>query len=131
MSKNKILNQNIMKSLKFFLFVLIGSLALTFIACEPDKPEPDKPEPEIKLEFLSLTADKELLYAGETATITAEAKGEEVTYQWSATMGSIIGSGETVTFAPTPCNTGESTITCKIIDKHKNALSKSLVITVE
>jgi len=121
-----------MKTIKILLFVLIGSLSFTFLACDPDDPEPQpNPQPVIELEFISLTSDKELLYGGETATITAEARGEELVYQWTASAGSIVGSGKTVTYSPSPCSTGENTITCKITDKYKESLSKSIIITVE
>ncbi|HPX75647.1 MAG: hypothetical protein KBG30_12285 [Bacteroidales bacterium] len=121
-----------MKSIKILLFVLIGSLSFAFFACDTDEPEPQpEPQPVIELEFISLTSDKEILYGGETATITAEARGEELVYQWTASAGSIVGSGKTVTYTPAPCITGENTITCKITDKYKESLTKKIIITVE
>lgn len=116
------------------LFALFFAIAFVFVTCKPEDNGNDQNRPDettVELVFSSLTADKDILNPGETATITAEASGQDIIYQWTATSGSLIGSGKTVTYTPTPCITGEIAIVCKVEDKYKKSLTKSITITVQ
>jgi hypothetical protein len=83
-----------------------------------------------QLVFYSLTTDKDTIIFGETATITAVASGYNLSYSWSATGGSILGSGNEVTYAAGSCQAGTNTIACKVTDAYNNSESKEVSIFV-
>ncbi len=108
-------------------FTVLIIIVVFLIACN-DEPGPEgNHEP---LNFISLTADQDTIEAGTNTGIVAEAEGYELSYHWSATSGSILGSGSEVTYAPGPCSVGENTITCKVTDGYGKSDTKSVTIVV-
>jgi len=107
-------------------------LLLFVTSCETDEYQgPNDGNNEIMpLAFYSLTTDKDTVTAGETATITANATGFNLTYAWSATAGSILGSGNKVSYASCSCNAGENIITCTVTDAYNDSDSKGVSIFV-
>jgi len=84
-----------------------------------------------QLIFSSLTSDKDTIGFGEIATITAVASGLDLSYSWSATGGSILGSGNEVSYAAGSCQAGANTIACKVTDAYDNSESKEVSIFVQ
>ncbi len=113
------------------LIFLIAILILT-IACEKSiKPDDDttiKLPPGI-LEF-SLFAREYEIKIGNLTEITAVITPPTISleYQWKATEGAIMGSGQTVYYSN--CCASKPKIICTIIDKSGNRASKSIEITV-
>jgi len=107
-------------------------LLLFFTSCETDEYQrtDDGNNEIILLAFYSLTTDKDTVTAGETATITATATGYNLTYAWSATAGSILGSGNKVRYTSCSCNAGENIITCTVTDAYNDSDSKGVSIFV-
>lgn len=84
-----------------------------------------------QLVYYSLTSDKDTIGFGEIATITAVVSGYNLSYSWSAiTGGSILGSGNEVTYAAGSCQAGTNTIACKVTDAYNNSESKEVSIFV-
>jgi hypothetical protein len=118
-----------MKKLKYlFLIPIFCTLAISFTCCDEDEPDPPA---DIPLVYTSLTADKTILNVGETATLTATATGKDLLYLWEASAGSLVGSGQTVTYTPTPCIVGDNEITCTVQDDYGKTESKSITITIQ
>jgi hypothetical protein len=108
-------------------------LLLCFTACEKNEsqePNNEDNNTNIALVFYSLTTDKDTVTAGESATITAKATGSDLKYAWSATAGSILGSGNKVSYASCSCNAGENIITCTVTDTYNDSDSKAVSIFV-
>jgi len=109
--------------LSFFVF----TASLIFNSCE----EPVTPEENKKpLIFTELTSDEETIYPEETVTFNAVASGDEIVYEWESSVGTLLGNGNQVTLTPTPCLTGEITVTCTVRDKYDETSSKNITITV-
>ena len=83
------------------------------------------------LSAVNLSAAKSLIYTDETVSITATTTGgiTPFTYDWSATSGSIDGSGQTVTFIPS--SVGPSDISCSVTDAKGVTVVSNITITVE
>lgn len=81
--------------------------------------------------FVSLVAEKDTLAPGQSTKITATATGYQISYNWTATAGDILGSGHSVTYATSPCHIGKNKITCTIRDKKNDTLSQEILIVVE
>jgi hypothetical protein len=79
--------------------------------------------------FENLSSDKDTIYRGQTAIITAIVIGRNVTYLWSASVGPIIGEGSQVLYVASPCCDGNVRITCEA-KAGKESATKSIVITI-
>lgn len=111
---------------KIVLVILVLSLLIP--ACGEDN---DLEDPSVPLEFISLQAGKSALKVGETTTIKATAKGSNLVYYWSATLGDILGSGPEVIYAASICQVGINKITCKITGGNNQSASKTIEIVVD
>ncbi len=112
---------------KSVLILLVFCIGLS--SCNDDPPEPsDNNEEKIPLIFESLTAEKDTIVSGETVVITAIASGKDIRYNWTATTGSILGSGHEITLTTTPCVPEEITVTCKVEDTYNESKTKTVLI---
>ena len=82
------------------------------------------------LQYNSLAAVNTTVAVNATTKITASATGEGLTYNWSASNGTIIGSGNEVNYG-TPCCAGTATVTCVVKDSGGSSESKSLTMTIQ
>lgn len=122
MKTNKKLNL-----LKIFVSIAIFGLSLSFMnSC--DKPEPEGEK--IELVFSNLSVDNDSIYVGETVTFTATATGKDINYLWTASAGSLLGGGNQVTLTPTPCLSGDITVTCDVTDAYNETKTKTATITI-
>lgn len=111
----------------FVLTMMLMSLCLC--ACEKDGET--KGDPSQTLDYQSLVADKDTIYAGETTGIVATSTGYNVTYFWSASAGDILGSGPEVMYTSSPCYIGKNKVTCKVKDGNNQSSTKSIYIVVQ
>jgi hypothetical protein len=106
----------------FLLALLLGS-------CIKDINEgledPDEP-----LVFSSLAAEKDTIVTGESTKITAIATGYKITFHWSATAGDILGMGNQIVYAASPCQAGTNKISCTVRDGNNDSQSKEIFIVV-
>lgn len=109
-----------MRKLIIFLFVLC-----IFFSC---KKEEEKPESHLD-NFVSLVAEKDTIFTGQTTKITAIVEGENLKYNWSATAGDILGANNVVTYAAPTCVPGNNEITCTVSADNKSE-TKTITITV-
>jgi len=114
------------KILTFFVVCLC--LILVLSACKKEV-KPPQDEQKTPLVFSSLTAESDTIITGTSTQITAHATGSSITYQWTATAGTLLGSGNQVVFTTPPCIPGVNTITCTVKDVYNNTASKSIDIT--
>ncbi len=109
-----------MKKTLLFLFMVS---VFFWTACSKTETAPVNEAP---IKFNSLVAADTLIKVNDITTITANAAGEGLTYNWSATYGTFIGSGAQVQW--TVCHQATFIITCKITDQNNNSESKQIVI---
>ena len=106
------------------VFILLGMCALLFIfACSKSNSTPSGTS---SLKFESLVANDTVIKVNAITTVNAKASGEGLTYTWTASYGTFIGSGAKVQW--TVCHSDRFTITCVVKDKNNNSDSKTISI---
>lgn len=115
-----------MKSDKLF-FLLLPLTLLAFCMCDKEEEEGQLPQ---DLVFHSLIAEKDSINPGEEVKIKATATGTSLIYQWSASLGDILGSGAEVVYVSSPCQIGTNQIICKISNGSNQSESKTIEIVV-
>lgn len=80
--------------------------------------------------FYSLTAAEDTIEAGAYVDVVAVAEGCRLSYHWSVTSGSILGSGAEVIYAASPCSVGDNIITCTVKDGNEQSETKTLRVVV-
>jgi hypothetical protein len=111
--------------LSFFLPLLIVGWAWCTFSCSKDDNGGDLP-----LVFESLTAEHDTIPLGGTSRIVAVATGSSLVYNWSVTVGTILGSGSEVTYTTDPCEPGEHNITCRVEDSQGASETKTVKVFV-
>lgn len=107
------------------LAVALSAVILLIAGCE--KEQPCRGEPLI---FTSLTVSPDTIDTGDYADVTAVARGCQLSYHWSVTRGSILGTGAEVTFAASPCSIGDNTITCTVKDGNDQSETRTVRIVI-
>ena len=83
---------------------------------------------------ISCSANPDTIKPGDTATITAQAvspQNRALTYSYSASEGSIEGTGTTATFSSSGAPTGAVGITCKVSDDKDHTVSANTNVTIQ
>ena len=84
------------------------------------------------LKILSLTANPDTIYVGQISLIKSKTNREgEIQYQWGASLGYFIGSGNEVRYSASSCCLGTNTITCLVSDQSGQAATASIKVTVK
>lgn len=105
------------------LIVIISVCLFALIACKK------KEDNSILNSFISLTAEKDTLFTGQSTKITAVIDGENVSFKWTATAGDLLGSGSEVTYVAPTCTPGNNQVSCEA-SAANNTETKSIIITV-
>src|ERR1051325_4669923 len=114
-----------MKRISIALF--FGVSILFIYSCKKKNENPANPPTGTPLEFTSLVADSSAIYVGETSTITATAKGDNLTYTWAMSHGDLFGSGKTVYYGAQSCCVGMNTVSCTVTGSG-STITKTTVI---
>ncbi len=83
---------------------------------------------------ISCSANPTTLKPGDSSTITATGMSPQnrpLTYTYSASAGTVNGSGNTATFSSTGAPTGSTTITCNVSDDKGHNASAETSVTIE
>ncbi|MEI7661659.1 MAG: hypothetical protein WCK34_05665 [Bacteroidota bacterium] len=78
------------------------------------------------LKFTKLMAADTVIKVNDATTITAVASGDGLSYKWTASYGTFIGSGATVQW--TVCHQDKFSINCEVTDKYNHAETKNIVV---
>ncbi len=105
-------------------------LFLIFLSCSKND-DGNQEDPGQPLIYTSLTAERDTIESGETTKVTAVATGYKLSYHWSATAGDILGTGNQVIYAASPCQAGKNKLTCTVSDGNNNSNSKEIFIVVK
>lgn len=99
-------------------------LVVLFAACS--KSEDTQPPAGSNFKYNSLMAADSVIQVNGVTTVTANATGDGLSYKWTATYGTFIGSGSQVQW--TVCHQSNFTITCQVTDKYNHSESKSVIV---
>ncbi|MDP1623131.1 MAG: hypothetical protein Q8M08_12420 [Bacteroidales bacterium] len=109
------------KALTIVCLVTVVILA----SCSKSKTTPD-PGPGENFRFSSLVAADTVIKVNDITTVTAGATGDGLTYKWTASYGTFIGSGASVQW--TVCHQDKFTITCQVSDQYNHSETKSIIV---
>jgi len=109
----------------FYSLFLIGILA--FASCKKSDSTPTTNNGG-QFAFSSLVAADTVLKVNAITTVTASATGNGLTYHWTASYGTFIGSGAAVRW--TVCHADTFTVTCEVTDDSGHSDSKTVNIHV-
>jgi len=113
----------------FFVLLCCGVFLCVFGCGKEEKEANDNNTFEEEFEFMELKSSTDSIRAGvQSAAIMAIAKGVGLTYKWSASGGTLVGSGSEVAFHTSVCTQGSFTIKCTVNDKRGYSDEKSVVI---
>ena len=83
---------------------------------------------------ISCSANPDTIKPGETSVITAQAvspQNRPLTYSYSASVGSVEGTGTAATFSSSGAPTGVVEITCKVSDDKDHSVSANTNVTIQ
>lgn len=80
------------------------------------------------LVFSSLNASDSTMVVNGLVTLIANASGDGLSYHWTASYGSFVGSGASVKW--TVCHADNFVITCEVKDANGNSATKQRTISV-
>jgi hypothetical protein len=110
--------------MKNFFITLCLITVVIFTACKKSDTNPDSAGANFK--YNSLVAADSVIKVNDITTITANAVGDGLTYKWSASYGTIVGSGSAVQW--TVCHQDKFTITCEVTDQYKHSETKTVIV---
>jgi hypothetical protein len=118
-----------MKTILKITWILL--IVSSFLSCKK-KEEPNatttKENSGVTFNFSNLTADSYTIKIGGNTQLHAVATGNNLTYNWSATAGDILGSGADVTYGASTCCGGTNEITCEVSDGAQTATKKVTIV---
>jgi hypothetical protein len=120
---------------RLIIFIAVAVLAaLAACSAGPTTPSPSQPAPEaapVQPVISSLTADHQVPLLGKTpvACEASEAGSDNLTYNWTATGGSITGAGPKVEWTA-PDKAGDYMITVAVSDATGGSAQKNIVVNV-
>jgi len=107
------------------VFTVVCLLSI-LIAASCTKSKTTNPDPGSDFKFSSLTATDSVIKVNAFTTISASATGSGLSYKWTASYGTFIGSGSTVQW--TVCHQDKFTINCQVTDQYNHSETKSIVV---
>lgn len=110
------------------LILLLVAASLLYISCnEKDDGAPKDSE---LISFSHLQTDNDSLYVGQSTEIKAVFQGKGVVFEWKATAGDILGSGEKIRYIVPICALGTNTVTCTA-KAENTSITRSISIYVQ
>lgn len=106
------------------LIATVGILA----SCSKSETTPD-PAAGANFKFTSLVAADTVMKVNGITKITALAEGDGLTYKWTASYGTFLGSGSWVKW--TVCHSDKFTISCTVTDQYNHAETKTVLVRTE
>jgi hypothetical protein len=79
-----------------------------------------------ELKFSSLSAADTVIKVNDITSVTAVATGDGLTYTWTASYGTFVGSGANVQW--TVCHQAKFNISCVVKDQYGKSEKKTIVV---
>ncbi len=112
---------------KALAFICLLAIVI-FTSCNKTETNPE-PDSGLNFQFTSLVAADTVLKVNDITTITAQATGNGLTYKWTASYGTFIGSGSSVQW--TVCHRDKFTINCEVTDEYNHSETKSVIVRTQ
>jgi len=118
---------------KHWITVVVLFFSITLQSCLQPERIVASSGPNQAPKIVKLSAAKQEVKLGEFTSISIEAvepEGEELTYEWKASLGDILGHGSVVRYTAAFCCVGTNSITVKVTDAGGASTSKSISIEI-
>ena len=106
--------------------LLLCLTTIVILAACAKKETTTDPAAGANFKFSSLSAADSVIKVNDITTVTAVATGDGLTYKWTASYGTFVGSGATVQW--TVCHQAKFTITCLVTDQYSHSETKTIVV---
>jgi chitinase len=120
----------ILRACNYVVVILLATSVLLFSStCISTPPPPPPPPPNQPPVITSVTAEKEVptLTQTQVAAVASDADGDTLTYQWSASGGTITGEGSSITWTA-PAASDNYTIKLTVSDGKGGNATQSIII---
>jgi hypothetical protein len=107
------------------VIVLCLAVIVIMASCSKSSTAPD-PGTGAEFKFTSLAAADTVIKVNDITSVTAQATGDNLTYTWTASYGTFVGSGATVQW--TVCHQAKFNISCVVTDKYNHSEKKTIVV---
>jgi hypothetical protein len=111
--------------MKRYVIILLSVFMIMAVSCSKKSESTGSGNP---LVFSSLNASDSTMTVNGLITFSASASGDGLSYHWTASYGSFVGSGQSVKW--TVCHADDFTVTCEVKDANGNSASKTRIIHV-
>jgi hypothetical protein len=111
--------------MKKYILLLFFAFAIMAVSCSKKSNSTGSNTP---LVFSSLSVSDTTMVVNGLISISATASGDGLSYHWTASYGSFVGSGASVKW--TVCHADKFLITCEVKDANGNSASKQRTILV-
>ncbi len=108
-----------------YLFVLFVLASMASCSKSPVNPDNNQGT---EFKFVSLVSQDTALPINGITSVEAAATGTNLSYTWTASYGTFIGSGKSVKW--TVCHADRFTVTCEVKDDQGHSDSKTVSINV-
>ncbi len=109
---------------KIIALFCLGILII-LAACSKGETTPDQGTGS-NFKFSSLVAADTVIKVNDITTVTARATGDGLTYKWTASYGTFVGSGAEVQW--TVCHAAKFNITCVVTDQYSHSETKTIIV---
>jgi hypothetical protein len=111
--------------MKKYVFFTLSVFMILAVSCSKKS---DSTVSNTPLVFSSLNVSDSTMIVNGLITFSANATGDGLSYHWTASYGSFVGSGPSVKW--TVCHADNFTVTCEVKDANGNSASKTRIIHV-
>ncbi|MEI8005548.1 MAG: PKD domain-containing protein [Bacteroidota bacterium] len=111
--------------MKRYIVILFSVFLIVAVSCSKKSDSAGSSTP---LVFTNLNASDSTMAVNGLISFSATASGDGLTYHWTASYGSFVGSGASVKW--TVCHADNFTVTCEVKDANGNSASKTRIIRV-
>ena len=108
------------------VYIYMSLLIIVVISACSKSAAPADPAAGANFKFSALTAADTVIKVNDITTISANATGDGLTYTWTASYGTFVGSGATVQW--TVCHQAKFTISCLVTDEYNHSETKSIIV---
>ena len=111
--------------MKRYVIILLSVFMVMAVSCSKKSESTGSNTP---LVFTSLNASDSTMAVNGLITFSASASGDGLSFHWTASYGSFVGSGALVKW--TVCHADNFTVTCEVKDANGNSATKQRIIHV-
>jgi hypothetical protein len=120
-----ICNLKTLRKMRKLISILCLVTVVILASCSKSKTT-STPDTNATFKFSSISANDTVVKVNDLITLTANATGDGLNYEWSAAYGTFTGNGAKREW--TVCHEDKFTISCTVTDKYSHSETKTIVV---